>query len=81
MKNFYYYLLDLWSLGGGTGRHKLVVTDIYTYGKPYVYKIENKIGEFYFGVRWDYSGNPENDLWINYFTSSLRRKWLCGEIR
>lgn len=39
-------------------------------GKPYVYKIENKNGEFYFGVRWDYQGLPNDDLWINYFTSS-----------
>jgi len=39
-------------------------------GKPYVYKIENQEGEFYYGVRWDYEGDPKNDLWVNYFTSS-----------
>lgn len=39
-------------------------------GKPYVYKIENQDKEFYYGVRWDYEGEPQNDLWVNYFTSS-----------
>lgn len=38
--------------------------------KPYVYKIESKNGEYYYGVRWNYTGDPKNDLWINYFTSS-----------
>lgn len=45
-------------------------------GKPYVYKIQNKFGEFYFGVRWDYSGEPEEDILINYFTSSSLIKEL-----
>lgn len=39
-------------------------------GLPYVYKIESVNNEFYFGVRWNYNGSPENDLWKNYFTSS-----------
>jgi len=39
-------------------------------GKPYVYRIDNETKEFYFGVRWNYDGNPNDDLWINYFTSS-----------
>jgi len=38
--------------------------------KPYVYKIENTLKEYYYGVRWDYRGNPEDDLLIEYFTSS-----------
>jgi hypothetical protein len=38
--------------------------------KPYVYKVENTLREYYYGVRWDYQGNPEDDLLIEYFTSS-----------
>ena len=38
--------------------------------KPYVYKITSVEGEYYFGVRWDYEGNPIDDLWKKYFTSS-----------
>ncbi len=39
--------------------------------KPYVYKIIGENDEIYYGVRWDYIGEPVNDLWIKYFTSSL----------
>lgn len=39
-------------------------------GNPYVYRIDNVKGEFYFGVRWNYDGEPQDDLWFNYFTSS-----------
>lgn len=38
--------------------------------KPYVYKLTNSNGEFYYGCRWNYDGEPKNDLLINYFTSS-----------
>ena len=38
--------------------------------QPYVYKITSKNGEYYYGVRWDYTGKMENDLWKDYFTSS-----------
>ena len=37
---------------------------------PYVYKLTSKNNEYYYGVRWAYSGNPEDDILINYFTSS-----------
>ena len=46
---------------------------------PYVYKIKNSNDEFYFGVRWDYVGLPENDLWVNYFTSSSLVKEIVLE--
>lgn len=38
--------------------------------KPYVYKITNKEGCYYYGARWAYDGEPEDDLFVNYFTSS-----------
>lgn len=47
--------------------------------KPYVYKITSLKGEYYFGVRWNYKGNPENDLWVNYFTSSTFIHMLIAE--
>lgn len=44
----------------------------------YVYKITNKVtGEFYHGYRYrnqTLNTDPENDLWIKYFTSSIRIK-------
>lgn len=44
----------------------------------YVYKITNKItNEFYIGYRYKnqvLNIDPENDLWINYFTSSTKIK-------
>lgn len=39
-------------------------------GNAYVYNIKGLDDEFYIGVRWNYSGDPENDIWVNYFTSS-----------
>lgn len=45
-------------------------------GKPYVYVIVGKKKEFYFGVRWCYDGEPQEDLWIKYFTSSSTIKQL-----
>jgi hypothetical protein len=47
--------------------------------RPYVYKLENLDGEFYYGVRWDYKGEPENDLLIEYFSSSLTVKKMISE--
>lgn len=38
--------------------------------KPYVYKLESSNGEYYFGVRWCYKGEPKEDLLVNYFSSS-----------
>jgi hypothetical protein len=38
--------------------------------KPYVYKITGKDGTFYYGVRWDYKGDANEDLLKKYFTSS-----------
>ena len=44
----------------------------------YVYKITNTVtGEFYYGYRYKNQKlgiSPEEDLWINYFTSSIRIK-------
>ena len=44
----------------------------------YVYKITNTVtGEFYYGYRYRNQKlgiSPEEDLWINYFTSSIRIK-------
>lgn len=48
----------------------LVDMGIFIYMKAYVYKIVSKNKEFYYGVRWCYNGEPKNDLWVNYFTSS-----------
>lgn len=48
----------------------LVDKDIFIDMKPYVYKIVSKKSEFYYGVRWCYEGEPVNDLWKSYFTSS-----------
>jgi hypothetical protein len=38
--------------------------------KPYVYKITGKNNTYYYGVRWNYFGSPEDDLLVKYFTSS-----------
>jgi hypothetical protein len=48
--------------------------------KPYVYKIISKNDEVYFGIRWDYNGNPNNDLWKKYFTSSTTVKNLILQL-
>jgi hypothetical protein len=47
--------------------------------RPYVYKLENLDGEFYYGVRWDYEGEPENDLLKEYFSSSVTVKKMISE--
>jgi len=39
-------------------------------GLPYVYKITSTTGEYYYGVRWSYDGDPSDDFWKKYFTSS-----------
>ena len=39
--------------------------------KGYIYKVTNIItGEFYIGQRSSYTGSPEDDLGVHYFTSS-----------
>lgn len=46
--------------------------------EAYVYRVTNTItGQFYYGYRYKNQTlgiTPENDLWINYFTSSNRIK-------
>jgi hypothetical protein len=48
----------------------LVDNEIFIDMKAYVYKIVSKKSEFYYGVRWCYTGDPKEDLWKKYFTSS-----------
>lgn len=39
-------------------------------GAPYIYKITSINKEYYYGIRWDYNGEPQDDFWKKYFTSS-----------
>jgi hypothetical protein len=56
------------------GRHE------YLYSmKPYLYKLTGKDNTYYYGVRWDYKGNPEDDLLKTYFTSSDHVKQIISE--
>lgn len=47
--------------------------------KPYLYKLTGKDKTYYYGVRWDYKGNPEDDLLKTYFTSSDYVKQIMSE--
>ena len=47
--------------------------------KPYVYKLTGKDNTYYYGVRWDYEGNPYDDLLKKYFTSSDYVKQIISE--
>ena len=48
--------------------------------KPYTYLIKHKsTGKVYYGVRTANTKEPADDLWVDYFTSSLKIKKLIKE--
>jgi len=50
------------------------------YLMPYVYRVENTVTkEFYYGSRYNYTCDPIDDIWIDYFTSSKSVKKLIKE--
>jgi hypothetical protein len=55
------------------------VDEVFISMKPYVYKLVGQNSEYYFGVRWNYKTEPENDLLVNYFTSSETIKKMMLE--
>jgi group I intron endonuclease len=44
---------------------------------PYIYRVENNLtNQFYYGARYVETVAPDQDIWVNYFTSSKSVKKL-----